>query len=288
MPSALPGYRVFALCGAAAICSEELTTASSLGLTPSYRVLRAPNGRCRHSHSEEQRSNNSTSLEVSSPSASPRSGQRHLDRPSKPAACACRFSQPLGAFIRPEPGGLVSCRIRSWGGTLQSLAPPVQPYAVSSANTLLSFENRRTKLRQSTPGAEALDKDRQWELASTASPPSGSCSARESACTTRPEDRTALRSSPGLDALQGFPPRWLGTAFTAPPLTRLVGAAASDRNNRHLRVCTPAGWACLRRDRLPSWASSPFDSSTTLGSAAVRESPPGAPGCVTVPWSSLL
>jgi hypothetical protein len=124
MPSALPGYRVFALCGAAAICSEELTTASSLGLTPSYRVLRAPNGRCRHSHSEEQRSNNSTSLEVSSPSASPRSGQRHLDRPSKPAACACRFSQPLGAFIRPEPGGLVSCRIRSWGCTLQSLLLP--------------------------------------------------------------------------------------------------------------------------------------------------------------------
>jgi len=32
-----------------------------------------------------------------------------------PTACAFRFSQPLGAFIRPEPAGLVSCRIRSWG-----------------------------------------------------------------------------------------------------------------------------------------------------------------------------
>jgi hypothetical protein len=30
-------------------------------------------------------------------------------------ACAFRFSQPLGAFIRPKPAGLVSCRIRSWG-----------------------------------------------------------------------------------------------------------------------------------------------------------------------------
>jgi len=32
-----------------------------------------------------------------------------------PTACAFRFSQPLDAFIRPEPAGLVSCRIRSWG-----------------------------------------------------------------------------------------------------------------------------------------------------------------------------
>jgi hypothetical protein len=32
-----------------------------------------------------------------------------------PTACAFRFSQPPGAFIRPEPAGLVSCRIRSWG-----------------------------------------------------------------------------------------------------------------------------------------------------------------------------
>jgi hypothetical protein len=32
-----------------------------------------------------------------------------------PTACASRCSQPLGAFIRPEPAGLVSCRIRSWG-----------------------------------------------------------------------------------------------------------------------------------------------------------------------------
>jgi len=30
-------------------------------------------------------------------------------------ACAYRFSRPLGAFIRPEPVGLISCRIRSWG-----------------------------------------------------------------------------------------------------------------------------------------------------------------------------
>jgi hypothetical protein len=32
-----------------------------------------------------------------------------------PTACTFRFSQPRGAFIRPEPAGLISCRIRSWG-----------------------------------------------------------------------------------------------------------------------------------------------------------------------------
>jgi len=32
-----------------------------------------------------------------------------------PTACVFRFSQPHDAFIRPEPAGLVSCRIRSWG-----------------------------------------------------------------------------------------------------------------------------------------------------------------------------
>jgi hypothetical protein len=52
--------------------------------------------------------------------------------------------------------------------------------------------------------------------------PPGSCSARESAYALRPEGRRAPRSSPGLCALQGFLPRWPGTAFTAPPLTRLA------------------------------------------------------------------
>jgi hypothetical protein len=79
------------------------------------------------------------------PSASPRTGQRLFVWPGLPhrTACASRFSQPPGAFIRPVPGGLVSCHIRSWGCALQSFAPPVQPYAVSGALALLSF--RRTR-----------------------------------------------------------------------------------------------------------------------------------------------
>jgi len=42
------------------------------------------------------------------------SGMKWLDLP-RPTASAFRFSQPPGAFIRPEPAGLVPCRIRSWG-----------------------------------------------------------------------------------------------------------------------------------------------------------------------------
>jgi hypothetical protein len=35
--------------------------------------------------------------------------------PHPASACVFGFSQPLDAFIRPVPAGLVSCRIRSWG-----------------------------------------------------------------------------------------------------------------------------------------------------------------------------
>jgi len=58
----------------------------------------------------------SASLEVSTPTASspPRAAASWSGLP-RPTACAFRCSQPLGASIRPEPAGLVSCRIRSWG-----------------------------------------------------------------------------------------------------------------------------------------------------------------------------
>jgi hypothetical protein len=46
----------------------------------------------------------------------PSTEQRHeLVGNACPTACTFRLSQPPGAFIRPEPAGLVSCRIRSWG-----------------------------------------------------------------------------------------------------------------------------------------------------------------------------
>jgi hypothetical protein len=56
-----------------------------------------------------------------------------------PAACTFRFSRPLGALVRSEPAGLVSCQIRSWGCALQSLAPLPQPYVVSDAAPLVAL-----------------------------------------------------------------------------------------------------------------------------------------------------
>jgi hypothetical protein len=41
-----------------------------------------------------------------------------------PTACAFRFSQPLDALIRPEPAGLVSCQIRSWGSPSRAFLLP--------------------------------------------------------------------------------------------------------------------------------------------------------------------
>jgi hypothetical protein len=38
--------------------------------------------------------------------------------------CASRFSQPLDAFLRPRPLGLVSCRFRPWGSCSQRFPPP--------------------------------------------------------------------------------------------------------------------------------------------------------------------
>jgi hypothetical protein len=41
-----------------------------------------------------------------------------------PTACAFRFSQPPDALIRPEPAGLVSCQIRSWGSPFRAFLLP--------------------------------------------------------------------------------------------------------------------------------------------------------------------
>jgi hypothetical protein len=110
-----------------------------------------------------------------------------------PTACAFRFSQPPGAFIRPEPEPALFHAGSAPGVTLQSFLPPAQPHAVSGAVPLLAFQ-----------------------------PPSGSCSARESA--TRPSclSWSRARSSPGPFPLQGTPPRDVVPAFTGPPLMRFT------------------------------------------------------------------
>jgi hypothetical protein len=62
-----------------------------------------------------------------------------------------------------------------------------------------------------------------------ASPPSGVCSARESATPRQRVRPTEARGSLGLSTLQGFLPHDSGPAFTAPPL---MGFLSSDANGR--------------------------------------------------------
>jgi hypothetical protein len=130
----------------------KATAESSLGLSPSYRVLQAPSGLPDPNPSAEGRTRKAPPVRSLPLQRLPAQGSGVTTGLPQPATCAFRFSQPLDAFVRPEPGSLVSCRIRSWGCTLQSFAPLAQPHAVSGATTLMTFE-----------------------------PPSGSCSARESA-----------------------------------------------------------------------------------------------------------
>jgi hypothetical protein len=56
------------------------------------------------------------------------------------------FSTSRRVSIRREPAGLVSCRIRSWGCALQSFPPVAWPYAVSSADPLLTLVPARRHL----------------------------------------------------------------------------------------------------------------------------------------------
>jgi hypothetical protein len=59
----------------------------------------------------------------------------------EPTACAFRFSQPPGAFIRPTLTGLISCRIRSWGLPYKAFLLPRSLHAVSGARALMPFEH---------------------------------------------------------------------------------------------------------------------------------------------------
>jgi len=74
------------------------------------------------SASTEIKGRDGSSREVRSPTASsqPWAAALWTSLPGL-SACAFRFSQPLDAFIRPKPAGLVSCRSRSWGSPFRAL-----------------------------------------------------------------------------------------------------------------------------------------------------------------------
>jgi len=119
-----------------------------------------------------------------------------------------RFSQPLGAFIRPMSAGLISCQIRTWGSPLQSFFPPrrCQPspaaspscrYASNQASSQNKSQTKRCKHRVTS---QALHMTKPSETPST----SGYCSTRRSDTLLRRFRPKQSRCSP--EALA--PPRY--------------------------------------------------------------------------------
>jgi hypothetical protein len=113
---------------------------SSHGLVRSFRVLRAPSRRAVRWPSRAPADRAAPSMRFAPLQRLPARSSTMWTGLPHPAGCALRFSRPLGAFIHREPAGLVSCRIRSWGCTLQSLSPTAWPYAVSGADPLLTLD----------------------------------------------------------------------------------------------------------------------------------------------------
>jgi hypothetical protein len=99
---------------------------TSLGLVLPFRVH--PNLKRPLRRPQKRTKKPTTSfLEVSSPTAFSQqrdSGFRYERVCLTRTANAYRFSQPLDAFIRPAPAGLVSCQIRSWGSPFGAFLLP--------------------------------------------------------------------------------------------------------------------------------------------------------------------
>ena len=118
----------------------------------------------------------------------------------------------LNLLAPHRPNASRSCFIPAplMGFALQSLVPPVQPFAVSSAAPLLTFLRLAATsqaARQQTPEPEGSSQRQAVVGPAKPTPPSGSCSARESATRRRWFRPATARCSPGPSPLQGAPPR---------------------------------------------------------------------------------
>jgi hypothetical protein len=169
--------------------------------------------------------------------------------------------------------------------------PPVQQFAVPDAVALLSLD--APALTFSLASSQKLPKQPSFFYLQSrppeTPPPSGLCSVRESATTNRRFRSDRARGSLGLFALQGFLPLWRSRTLTRLPLSSLLLLAASDLLEPPLRVfATKEIGHSSCEDRLPSCTSLPLDPASVCGLASARESPPHAPGFVTVPCRHSL
>jgi hypothetical protein len=177
-----------------------------------------------------------------------------------PPASVSRFSQPPDASFRPEPAGLVACRIRSWGSPFRALflsrrrqpSPAPLPSCRWSTRGGLCPQNRKCSTLPRTRSIFGSRCDGQPRR----SPASGSCSAA----------RVRPRGSPGPAgsvALLGLlPSRVLFPAGMArpsskPPLLRLANRAhATGMAPLQGLGSSGAGWPLARLPTLLGFPTS--------------------------------
>jgi len=152
-------------------------------------------------------------------------------------ASASRFSQPPDAFYRPEPAGLISCQIRSWGRSPE----------LSSSRVAARRFRRRSPLDIGSTHNE--------------SPCLQGFSPRESPpLNLSVLNRNPARSSLEPFSLQGFHSFYDDLAFTRSPFLWLPPRTKTDEQDP-LQGFFAASLACLSRDCRPSWDFLPSDPS---------------------------
>jgi hypothetical protein len=124
MPSALARWTTGSSQGRIPVPTQELTRVSSHELPLSFRDLRSPSGRRLQLRPKPEPSTPAPPVEFVPLQRVPAQGSGMMTELPHPIACAFRFSQPPDASVRPEPAGLVSCRIRSWGSPFRALLLP--------------------------------------------------------------------------------------------------------------------------------------------------------------------
>jgi hypothetical protein len=234
------GFRVFALPSPQRFVSESM--GSSPGLQLPFRGL--PGVEPPRSASRNEASHGRLPWALLPYSVSPLGAAACWPGLPHPTACASRFSQPPGAFIRSEPAGLVSCQIRSWGSPFRALLLPR-----SRTSSPRPFPSCRSLARSAPqPGPQrppTLLRKSSAPLNQPYVKPCETSAAFRGLLYARVRDPpwrfrpNQTRGSLGLFPLQGVLPRENGPAFTAPPLMRLSDRAQAT-SPTHYRVLLPA------------------------------------------------
>jgi hypothetical protein len=149
------GFRGFT-CRGRPRCTNVHHGLSSHGLVRSFRVHRASSRRSATAPSRVRSDVAAPPMRFAPLQRVPAHGSSIVAGFASPGRLRPQvFATSRRVSIHREPAGLVSCRIRSWGCTLQSFVPTTWPYAVSGADPLLALVPARHHLDIPLPFAPA-------------------------------------------------------------------------------------------------------------------------------------